>query len=201
MRFISKAWEYILAGEGWQSQGWSWHFQTLVQVQIKVLELILVRFVWSCHHTFGLGAASRRQLMLLVGAGAAATLLCTALVLIFCFCRWPDDKLLGFGKYHSTSFPDCILQTTLFAFHICHFVSPKKGKRCHLGAINTTAPGSPAHRTRILSWKFSSKNPEVTKRLTKNLNLALGRRPRPAKNPVASSNPGYREPQQERLVK
>ena len=30
---------------------------------------------------------------------------------------------------------------TLFAFHICHFVSPKKGKRRRLGSINTAAAG------------------------------------------------------------
>ena len=105
----------------------------------------------------GAGAASRRQLMLLVGAGAAATLLCTALVLLFCFCRCQDKYLKQFfgslGNIRHT--PGGVVQTTLFAFHICQFVSPKKGKRCHLGAINTVAPGSSAHPTRILSKKIS----------------------------------------------
>ena len=53
----------------------------------KSLGINLGQICLVSSHTLGLGAASRRQLMLLVGAGAAATLLCTALVLIFCFCR------------------------------------------------------------------------------------------------------------------
>ena len=51
--------------------------------------------------------------------------------------------------------------------------------------------------------KFTPENQnelEILNRLTENLNFALERRPRPAKNPVASSNPGYREPQRDRLV-
>ena len=60
-------------------------------------------------------------------------------LVIFSYCH-----LIILSSYHhvivSSCHHHCIVQTGLFAFHICHFVSPPKGKRCHLGAINTVAP-------------------------------------------------------------
>ena len=91
----------------------------------------------SCHHVI---LSSCHRVILSTG------------VISRCFLSSSSHHLVFFSYCHlsilsschffilSSCHHHCIVQTGLFAFHICHFVSPPKGKRCHLGAINTVAP-------------------------------------------------------------